>query len=59
MKVKTTRCFYDLKDDVYRREGDEFIVNEDRFKELNEKVPGFVEEVKEAPKEEKKTTSKK
>ena len=59
MKVKTTRCFYDLKDDIYRNEGDEFIVNEDRFKELNEKVPGFVEEVKEAPKEEKKTTSKK
>ena len=59
MKVKTTRCFYDLKDDVYRHEGDEFIVNEDRFKELNKKVSGFVEEVKEAPKEEKKTTSKK
>lgn len=65
MKVKTTRCFYDLKDDVYRHEGDEFIVNEDRFKELNEKVPGFVEEIEEkapakasAKKEEKKTSAK-
>lgn len=47
MKVKTTRCFYDLKDDTYRKEGDIFEVNKDRFDELNSKVPGFVEEVKE------------
>lgn len=59
MKVKTTRCFYDLKDDTYRKEGDIFEVNKDRFDELNSKVPGFVEEVKEVKKEEKQEEKKK
>lgn len=61
MKVKTTRCFYDLKDDTYRKEGDIFEVNKDRFDELNSKVSGFVEEVKEIKekKEEGKKASKK
>lgn len=55
MKIKVTRCFYDLKDDKYRNVGDEFEVTKVRFDELNKLVAGFVEEIK----EEKKTTSKK
>lgn len=55
MKIKVTRCFYDLKDDKYRNVGDEFEVTKARFDELNKLVAGFVEEIK----EEKKTTSKK
>ncbi|WP_243343223.1 hypothetical protein [Anaerococcus sp. AGMB09787] len=47
MKVKTTRQFFDTREDVYRHEGDEFTVNQDRFDELNKLVPGFVVEVKE------------
>lgn len=55
MKIKATRCFYDLKDEEYRDVGDEFEVTKARFDELNELVAGFVEEIE----EEKKTTSKK
>lgn len=65
MLVKTNRNFYDLKDDTYRKVGDEFEVSKARFDELNEKVNGFVEEIEEkapakaaAKKEEKKTSSK-
>lgn len=64
MLVKTTRCFYDLKDDTYRSVGDEFEVSKARFDELNELVAGFVVEVEEAPakgtakKEDKKTSAK-
>ena len=64
MLVKTTRCFYDLKDDTYRNVGDEFEVSKARFDELNELVAGFVVEVEEAPakasakKEDKKTSAK-
>lgn len=45
MKVKTNRCFYDLKDDCYRNEGDVFEVSKARFDELNSLVPGFVEDI--------------
>lgn len=65
MKVKTTRCFYDLRDDCYRKVGDVFEVSKARFDELNELVNGFVEEIEEkAPakaatkKEDKKTSTK-
>lgn len=64
MLVKTNRCFYDLKDDCYRKEGDEFEVSKARFDELNELVAGFVEEIEKAPakaaaeKEDKKTSEK-
>lgn len=47
MLVKTTRCFYDLKEDTYRSVGDEFEVSKARFDELNELVNGFVEEIEE------------
>ena len=49
MLVKTNRNFYDLKDDTYRKVGDEFEVSKARFDELNELVAGFVEEIKKAP----------
>ena len=64
MLVKTTRCFYDLKEDTYRKAGDEFEVSKARFDELNELVAGFVEEIEKAPakaaakKEETKTSEK-
>lgn len=58
MLVKTTRQFYDTVDDVYRHAGDEFIVSLDRYKELNGKVEGFVEEVKEAKKEDAEASDK-
>ena len=45
MKVKTFRCFYDLKDDCYRNEGDVFEVTKARFDQLNSLVPGFVEDI--------------
>ncbi|MDY2918055.1 MAG: hypothetical protein SOU08_00175 [Anaerococcus sp.] len=49
MLVKTNRNFYDLKDDTYRKVGDEFEVSKARFDELNELVAGFVEEIEKAP----------
>lgn len=65
MKVITNRNFYDLKDDCYRKAGDEFEVSKARYDELNELVNGFVEEIEEkapakasAKKEEKKTSAK-
>lgn len=58
MLVKTTRCFYDVKEDCYRKEGDIFEVSKARFDDLNAKVKGFVVEVEDS-KEEKKETSKK
>lgn len=51
MLVKTNRCFYDLREDCYRNEGDIFEVSQDRFAELNKLVNGFVEEFKEIKEE--------
>lgn len=45
MLVKTNRQFFDTVIGEYRRVGDEFEVNEERFDELNELVPGFVSKV--------------
>lgn len=42
MLVKTNRQFFDIVTGDYRKVGDEFEVNQERFDELNEKVPGFV-----------------
>lgn len=55
MKVKVLEKFKDLKEDVIRNPGDEFILNKKRFEEINKKLPGFLEEIK----EKKKTKSKK
>ncbi|MFM0712762.1 hypothetical protein P7J19_01025 [Streptococcus suis] len=49
MKVVTKKVFHDLKEDIIRFEGDAFEVTEERFKEINEKLPGFVEAVKDTP----------
>lgn len=51
MKAKTLKQFRDLKEDKMRQVGDEFIVNKDRFKELQEKLKevedtDWIEEVK-------------
>lgn len=51
MRVKTNRQFYDVLEDTYRHEGDEFEVSKERYIELNNKVSGFVSKVKEANKE--------
>lgn len=59
MKVKTSRCFYDLKDDCYRNEGDVFEVTKTRFDELNSLVPGFVEEIDVKENDEEEKASKK
>lgn len=58
MKVKTTRQFFDTREKVYRHVGDEFVVSQERFEELNKLVPEFVVEVKEEAKKETKTSSK-
>lgn len=52
MKIKVLKTFKDLKKDKIRNIGDEFIVNKERFEELNTKLQKFgkgpwVEEVKE------------
>lgn len=43
--------FFDIVVGEHRKAGDEFEVNQERFDELNAKVPGFVSKVKEANKE--------
>lgn len=48
MKVKTLVEFKDLKDKKLRKVGEEFIVNKDRFEEINSTKYGkLVEEIKE------------
>ena len=43
MQVVTRRLFHDLKEDVIRFEGVVFEVSEERFLEIDHKLPGFVE----------------
>lgn len=48
MKVKTLIEFKDLKDKTTRKVNEEFIVNKDRFEEINSTKYGkLVEEIKE------------
>lgn len=48
MKVKTLVQFKDLKDKTTRKVNEEFIVNKDRFEEINSTKYGkLVEEIKE------------
>ena len=42
MFVKTNRNFFDIVTGDYRKAGDEFEVSQERFDELNAKIPGFV-----------------
>ena len=53
MKVKVLEKFKDLKEDVIRNPGDEFILNKKRFEEIDKKLPGFLEEIKEKKKSKK------
>ncbi|HGS8835635.1 TPA: hypothetical protein ACMUPU_001897, partial [Streptococcus agalactiae] len=45
MKVRTIQRFEDYKEEVIREIGDVFVVNKNRFKEIDDKLPGFIEEV--------------
>lgn len=49
MKVVTKKVFHDLKEDVIRFEGDVFEVTEERFKEIEGKLPGYVEALDDVP----------
>lgn len=51
MRVRTNRQFYDILEDAYRHEGDEFEVSKDRYIELNTKVSGFVSAVEDKKEE--------
>lgn len=41
--IKVLKGFYDLKEGVYRSTGQEFEATKERFDEINEALPGFVE----------------
>lgn len=47
LKVKTLKPFRDLKENIERKENDEFTVTKKRFEEITKKLPGYIEEVKE------------
>ena len=47
MKVKTIKAFRDLSEGIIRHVGTEFEVSEERYKELEERLPGFVSPVDE------------
>lgn len=49
MKVVTKKVFHDFKEDIVRFEGDVFEVTEKRFKEIDNKLPGYVEVLEDAP----------
>lgn len=46
MKARTLIPFRDLKEKIDRHKGDEFTVTKKRFDEILEKLPGYIEEVK-------------
>lgn len=41
--IKVLKGFYDLKEEVFRSVGQEFEATKERFDEINEVLPGFVE----------------
>ena len=41
--IKVLKGFYDLKEGVFRSVGQEFEESKERFNEINEALPGFVE----------------
>lgn len=41
--IKVLKGFYDLKEGVFRSVGQEFEATKERFDEINEALPGFVE----------------
>lgn len=50
MKAKVLVGFTDLKESVYRKEGEIFDVEKERFIEINQTIIGCLEEVKAASK---------
>lgn len=57
MKAKVLKPFFDEAEGVDRREGEVFECTSARFKEIDTKLPTWIEEVKETPA--KKTAKKK
>ena len=53
MKVKVLEKFKDLKENTLRNPGDEFTLTKDRFEQINKKLPGYIEEIKEIKKSKK------
>lgn len=41
--IKVLKGFYDLKEGVFRSAGQEFEATQERFDEINKKLPDFVE----------------
>lgn len=41
--IKVLKGFYDIKEGVFRSVGQEFEESKERFDEINEVLPGFVE----------------
>lgn len=41
--IKVLKGFYDIKEGVFRSVGQEFEESKERFDEINEELPGFVE----------------
>lgn len=41
--IKVLKDFYDIKEGVFRSVGQEFEESKERFNEINEALPGFVE----------------
>lgn len=50
MKAKVLEKFKDLKEGVIRNPGDELTLTKERFEEINRKLPGYLEEIKEKKK---------
>lgn len=51
MKVIVNSRFRDVKADTIREAGDQFVVSKARFDEIEEKLPGYLSEVKESESE--------
>lgn len=41
--IKVLKGFYDIKEGVFRSVGQEFEESKERFNEINEALPGFVD----------------
>ncbi|WP_173259408.1 hypothetical protein [Streptococcus sp. 5905] len=47
--IKVLKGFYDLKEGVFRSAGQEFEATQERFDEINKKLPDFVEWTEKQP----------
>lgn len=59
MKVKALKAFTDLKEGKERRAGETFEVTEARYKEITDKLEGWLEKVEEPKKAAKKKSATK